>query len=196
MKIKGQGVALDNLDWRILQLLQENAKLTYTEIGNKLDVAHSTVYDRIQRMEEHGIIKKYRAVVDPEKAGLQQITALMTIYTEPKESEHIANKLAEFPEILEVSSSFSEELVINAKVVSQDQPKLHAFIAQSIAPLPGVLRIRTSVITKKYKEETSQPLLWLCGLLQRFFVKTYKSSESLIEFASINWRVVYGGFTF
>lgn len=159
MKIKGQHVALDDLDWQILQHLQENAKLTYTEIGNKLDVAHSTVYDRIQRMEEHGIIKKYKAVVDLEKAGVQQITALMTIYTDPKESEHIAGKLAEFPEVLEVSSSFSEELVINAKVVAQDQAKLHSFIAQSIAPLPGVLRIRTSIITKKYKEEASPQFL-------------------------------------
>jgi len=159
MKIKGQTVALDDLDWRILRLLQENAKLTYTEIGNKLDVAHSTVYERIQRMEEHGIIKKYKAVVDVEKAGLQHITALITIHTEPKESEHIANRLSKFPEVLEVSSSFSEELVINAKVVAQDQAKLHSFIAQSIAPLPGVLRIRTSIITKKFKEETSSPLV-------------------------------------
>jgi len=155
MKIKGQGVVLDNLDWRILQLLQENARLTYTEIGTKLDVAHSTVYDRIQRMEEHGIIKKYKAIVDFQKAGMQQITALMTIHTDPKESERIANKLAEFPEVLDVSSSLSEELVINAKVVAQDQAKLHSFVAQSIAPLPGVLRIRTSILTKKYKEETS-----------------------------------------
>jgi len=159
MKIKGQTVALDDLDWRILRLLQENAKLTYTEIGNKLDVAHSTVYERIQRMEEHGIIKKYKAVVDVEKAGLQHITALITIHTEPKESEHIANRLSRFPEVLEVSSSFSEELVINAKVVAQDQAKLHSFIAQSIAPLPGVLRIRTSIITKKFKEETSSPFV-------------------------------------
>jgi len=159
MKIKGQGIALDDLDWQILQLLQKNAKWTYTEIGNKLDVAHSTVYDRIQRLEEHGIIKKYRAVVDLEKTGMQQITALITIHTDPKESEHIANRLSESPEVLEVSSSFSEELVINAKVVSQDQAKLHSFIAQSIAPLPGVLRIRTSIITKKYKEEASPLLL-------------------------------------
>jgi len=159
MKIKGQGVALDDLDRQILQILQENAKWTYAEIGNKLDVAHSTVYDRIQRMEEHGIIKRYKAVVDLEKAGMQQITALMTIHTDPKESEHIASRLAEFPEVLEVSSSFSEELVINAKVVAQDQAKLHSFIAQSIAPLSGVLRIRTSIITKKYKEETSQSFL-------------------------------------
>jgi len=159
MKIKGQRVALDDLDWRILHLLQENAKLTYTEIGSKLDVAHSTVYDRIQLMEEHGIIKKYKVVVDLEKAGVQQIMALMTIHTDPKESENIASRLAEFSEVLEVSSSFSEELVINAKVVAQDQAKLHSFIAQSIAPLPGVLRIRTSIITKKYKEEASQPFL-------------------------------------
>jgi len=158
MKIKSQGVALDDLDKQILQILQENAKWTYTEIGNKLDVAHSTVYDRIQRMEEYGVIKRYKAVVDLEKAGMQQITALMTIHTDPKESEHIASRLAEFPEVLEVSSSFSEELVINAKVVAQDQAKLHSFIAQSIAPLPGVLRIRTSIITKKYKEEASQQL--------------------------------------
>jgi len=159
MKIKGQGVSLDALDWRILQLLQENSKLTFTEIGNKLDVAHSTVYDRIQKMEEHGIIKKYRAIVDLEKAGIQQITALITIHTDPKESENIAQRLTGFLEVLEVSSSFSEELVVNAKVISQDQAKLHSFIAQSIAPLPGVLRIRTSIITKKYKEETSQPFL-------------------------------------
>jgi len=159
MKIKGQAVALDDLDWRILRLLQENAKLTYTEIGNKLDVAHSTVYERIRRMEEHSIIKKYKAIVDIEKAGLQHITALITIHTEPKESEHIANRVSGFPEVLEVSSSFSEELVINAKVVAQDQAKLHSFIAQSIAPLPGVLRIRTSIITKKFKEETSSPLV-------------------------------------
>lgn len=159
MKIKGQKVALDDLDLRILNLLQENAKLTYTEIGSKLDVAHSTVYDRIQLMEEHGVIKKYKVVIDLEKAGVQEITALMTIHTDPKESEHIASKLAEFPEVLEVSSSFSEELVINAKVVAQDQAKLHSFIAQSIAPLPGVLRIRTSIVTKKYKEEGSQPFL-------------------------------------
>jgi len=159
MKIKGQAVTLDDLDWQILHLLQANAKLTYTEIGNQLDVAHSTVYDRIQRMEEHEIIKKYRAVVDFEKAGKQHIVALMTIHTDPKESEQIAGRLAQFSEVLEVSSSFSEELVINAKVVAQDQAKLHAFIAQSIAPLPGVLRIRTSIITKKYKEETFQPFV-------------------------------------
>lgn len=153
MKIKRRSVTLDNLDWQVLELLQENAKQTFTEIGHRLDVAHSTVYDRIKRMEEYGIIKKYGAVLDLEKVGIKPITAIVTVFTDPKESEKIAEKLAKFNEVLEAFTSFSEELVIIAKVIARDQAQLHSFIAQSIAPLPGVLRIRTSIITKKYKEE-------------------------------------------
>ncbi len=153
MKLKKQAISLDSLDWNILQALQENAKQTYTEIGRRFGVAHSTVYDRIRRMEENGVIKKYTTVVDLEKIGVKYITAIMTVFTDPKESENVAKKLSEAKEVLEVSTSLSEELLIIAKVVAKDQDKLHSFIAQKVAPLPGVLRIRTSIITRKYKEE-------------------------------------------
>ena len=153
MKLKKQAISLDSLDWNILQALQENAKETYTEIGRRLGVAHSTVYDRIRKMEEKGVIKKYTTVVDLEKVGVKYITAIMTVFTDPKESENVAKKLSEAKEVLEVSTSLSEELLIIAKVVAKDQDKLHSFIAQKVAPLPGVLRIRTSIITRKYKEE-------------------------------------------
>jgi len=144
---------LDSLDWNILQALQENAKQTYTEIGRRFGVAHSTVYDRIKRMEENDVIKKYTTVVDLEKVGVKYITSIMTVFTDPKESENVAKKLSEAKEVLEVSTSLSEELSIIAKVVAKNQDKLHSFIAQKVAPLSGVLRIRTSIITRKYKEE-------------------------------------------
>jgi len=153
MKSKSQVVALDDLDRQILRFLQENAKLTYSEIGNRLNVAHSTVYDRIQKMEEHGFIRKYEALVDLEKIGILLITAQVNITTDPKEAESIAKKLTKFSQVLEVSTSFSEEFVVLAKVVAKDQLELHSFIARSIAPIPGVLKIRTAVVTKKYKEE-------------------------------------------
>ncbi len=152
MKIKKRSIALDDLDWKILYALQENARQTYSETGRLLNVAHSTIYERIKKMEEHGIIKKYTTVIDLEKIGMKYLTAVMTIITDPKESENVAEKLSEFNEILEVYTSLSEELLIIAKVVAEDQGKLHSFIAQSVAPLPGVLRIRTSIITKKHKE--------------------------------------------
>ena len=153
MKLKKQAISLDSLDWNILQALQENAKQTYTEIGRHFGVAHSTVYDRIKRMEEKGVIKKYTTVIDLKKIGVKYITAIMTVFTDPKESENVAKKLSEAKEVLEVSTSLSEELSIIAKVVAKNQDKLHSFIAQKVAPLPGVLRIRTSIITRKYKEE-------------------------------------------
>ena len=153
MKVTDNGVILDAVDLGILEALQENAKQTYTEIGRRLGVAHSTVYDRIRRLEAYGIIKKYTTVIDVEKIGLRNVTAIMTIFTDPKQSEEVAEKVAEFPEVLEVYTSLSEELLIIAKVVAEDQERLHSFIANRVAPLPGVLRIRTSIITKKFKEE-------------------------------------------
>ena len=153
MKVKNQRVFLDDLDWAILRILQENARRSYTEIGQQLNLAHSTIYDRIKKMEEHGIIKKYAVAIDPKKARLKLLTAIVTVFTDPKESEKVAEQLAKHKQVLEVFTSLSEELLIIAKIVAKDQEKLHAFIAQFVAPLPGVLRIRTSIITRKQKEE-------------------------------------------
>jgi Lrp/AsnC family transcriptional regulator for asnA, asnC and gidA len=152
MKLKNQAISLDALDWKILRTLQENSKQTYSEVGRKLGVAHTTVYDRIKKLENNGIIKKWTIFINQEKIGINYITAHMTVYTDPKESDNIAKKLSNAKEVLEVSISLSEELLIIAKVFARNQNELHSFIAKKIAPLQGVLRIRTSIITKKYKE--------------------------------------------
>ena len=153
MKLKNQEVSLDTLDWQILQAIQQNSKQTYSEVGRRLGVAHSTVYDRIRKMEKSGVIKKWTVDLDLEKVGLNHITARMTVYTDPKESEQVAKRLSEAKEVLEVSMSLSEELLIIVKVVARDQEELHSFIAKKVAPLQGVLRIRTSIVTKRIKEE-------------------------------------------
>jgi len=152
LKLKNNTVALDVMDLKILEVLQNDARQTYTAIGKNLGIAHSTVYDRIKRMEQYGIIKRYAVVIDAEKAGAKNITAIMTVFTDPKESDKVAEKLCKAPQILEVYTSLSEELLIIAKVIAENQESLHEFIASSVAPLPGVLRIRTSMITRKFKE--------------------------------------------
>ena len=154
MKIKDDCVVLDKIDLNILEALRKNAKQTYMEIGQQLGLAHSTIYDRIKKLEAYGIIKRYTAIIDVDRMGLRNVTAIMTVFTDPKQSEDVAKKISEFPQVLEVYTSLSEELLIIAKVVAEDQENLHSFIANRIAPLPGVLRIRTSVVTKKFKEET------------------------------------------
>ena len=153
MKRKNQELSLDSLDWQILQAIQQNSKKTYSEIGRQLGVAHSTVYDRIRKMEKNKIIKKWTVDIDLEKVGMNHITARMTVYTDPKEIENVAKRLSEAKEVLEVSMSLSEELLIIVKVIARDQEELHSFIAKKVAPLQGVLRIRTSIVTKRIKEE-------------------------------------------
>jgi DNA-binding Lrp family transcriptional regulator len=157
LRVKNNSFTLDPIDIKILELLQEDARQTYTELGKRLGIAHSTVYDRVKRMENYGIIKKYTALVDVEKAGAKNVTAIMTIYTDPRESEKVAERLCKIPQILEVYTSLSEELQVIAKVMAENQERLHEFIATTIAPLPGVLRIRTSIVTKKFKE--THPLI-------------------------------------
>ena len=145
-------MTLDSTDLGILQALQEDSRQTYAAIGKRLGIAHSTVYERIKKLEEQKVIKKYTALIDSERIGARSISAIMTVYTDPKETENVAKKLAESPETLEVYTSFSEELLVIAKVSARSQEDLHAFIANSVAPLRGVLRIRTSIVTKKVKE--------------------------------------------
>jgi len=157
LKVKGNNFSLDAKDIKILEILQEDARQTYTTIGKRLGIAHSTVYDRIKRMEKYGVIKRYTTLIDAEKAGAKSIMAIMTIITDPKESEHVAEKLCKMPQITEVYTSLSEELQIIAKVTAESQESLHEFIASRIAPLPGVMRIRTSIVTKKFKE--TQPII-------------------------------------
>lgn len=152
MHSKSNHPDVDAIDLGILEALQEDARQTYASIGLKLGIAHSTVYDRIRRMEEQGVILKYTALLNPAKTCIPKISALMTIFTDPKESENVAEELCRKKEVLEVYTSLSEELLIIAKVAADTQEKLHDFIANSVAPLKGVLRIRTSIITKRFKD--------------------------------------------
>ncbi len=156
--MKNKTSTLDEIDLEILSSLQENSNRPHTEIAERLGIAHSTVHERVRRMEQHGIIEKYTILINSEKLGTKNITALMTVYTDPKESDRVAEKLREASEVFEVYTSLSEELLIIARVVAEDQEQLHNFVADYVAPMPGVLRIRTSIITKKYKEIQSPAL--------------------------------------
>jgi DNA-binding Lrp family transcriptional regulator len=104
-------------------------------------------------MEENSIITKYGVTIDARKAGLKLLTAIVTIFTDPKQSEKVAEELTKYEQVVEVFTSLSEELLIISKTVTPNQEQLHSFIAQCVAPLPGVLRIRTSIVTRKHKEE-------------------------------------------
>ncbi len=92
---------LDETGWQLLQELQRNARLSYSELGQRVGLSAPAVAERIHKMEEAGIITAYRAEVDPTKLGLP-ITAIIRVSAYAGEGLARFTTLAkEIPEIME-----------------------------------------------------------------------------------------------
>jgi Lrp/AsnC family leucine-responsive transcriptional regulator len=86
-------------DTAILRALQADGRATYAEIGRAVGLAPSTVHDRMRRLEESGVIRGYRAVVNPEAIGLF-VTALISVTPlDPKQPDDLPVRVVEFPEV-------------------------------------------------------------------------------------------------
>jgi len=92
---------LDEVGWRILHELQENARLSFTELGRRLKLSTPAVAERVHRLEEAGIISGYHAAVDTSKIGLP-ITAFVRLSVISRAVNIKVMALAsEMPEVLE-----------------------------------------------------------------------------------------------
>ena len=87
---------IDGKDRTILGLLEEDARLTYAEIGGRVGLAASSVHGRIRKLERSGTIRGYRAEIDLERVGLP-ITAFVSLALRPESPADIAARVVEFP---------------------------------------------------------------------------------------------------
>jgi Lrp/AsnC family leucine-responsive transcriptional regulator len=91
---------LDEIGWKILQELQENARLSFAELGRRVGLSIPAVTERVHRMEDAGIITGYHADVNPEKVGLP-ITAFIRMNIVGDMTPRLTAFLKELPEISE-----------------------------------------------------------------------------------------------
>ena len=89
---------LDDISWRLVQALQEDARLSYVELGRRVGLTSPAVAERLRRLEESGIITGYHADIDPIKIGLP-ITAYIRVPNIP---------VAEYPRFLAMAASWPE----------------------------------------------------------------------------------------
>ena len=87
---------MDDIDLKIARLLQEDARLTYAEIGTRVGLAGSSVHDRVRKLQKAGVIQAYRAQLDLEQIGLP-ITAFVSLALRPASPPDIPARVAEFP---------------------------------------------------------------------------------------------------
>ncbi|MFX1307389.1 MAG: winged helix-turn-helix transcriptional regulator [Promethearchaeota archaeon] len=130
-------VQFDEKDKEILNFLQENYKISYKDLSKKVNLAASTIHNRVQNMVKDGIIKKFDTFVDPFKVGYESM-AILGLSVDPLKLDDIARKLSKYDEIqLVVSSTGDYNLLL--KIIAKDEKNLWRFINEEIKTLDGIL---------------------------------------------------------
>jgi Lrp/AsnC family transcriptional regulator, leucine-responsive regulatory protein len=92
-------MSIDERDRRILRSLQLDARATFADIGESVGLAPSSVHERVRKLEQAGVIRGYRAVVDPESMGLF-VTALIAVTPlDPMQPDDLPERVREFGEV-------------------------------------------------------------------------------------------------
>ncbi|TFG22229.1 MAG: response regulator [Promethearchaeota archaeon] len=135
-KIVAQTEYLDEYDKKILNLMQEDCRISYSKLHKKVNLAASTIHSRVQNMIKKGIIKKFNAMVDPFKVGYESV-AIIGMSVDPSKIDEIAKKIALYDEVQFLATSTGDHNII-VKIVKKDDTDLWTFINEKIKTIDGV----------------------------------------------------------
>ena len=143
------------LEKDILNILTKDARMSHKKIAAMLSVDEETVKNTVAEMEKSGLLVKYTAIVNSEKAEDALVEALIEVKVTPKKKEGfdgIAKQIAAFPEVKAVylmSGAYDLAVFIEDKTLQQ----VSRFVSERISTFDGVMSTATHFILKKYKIE-------------------------------------------
>jgi Lrp/AsnC family transcriptional regulator, leucine-responsive regulatory protein len=156
-------IKLDEKDFAILKLIQENSKLTAKQISKKINSPITTVFAKTKRMEELGIIKKYMAVLAPEKLNLGTAAFILASVSyrsktddTPVSQRVVAEEISRFPEVQEVHIITGDwDLLVKLRAENVDA--IGKFVVDKLRLIKGLEKTLTCMIFETVKETTSLP---------------------------------------
>jgi Lrp/AsnC family leucine-responsive transcriptional regulator len=140
---------LDALNWKILNCLQENARLSNAEIGRRVGISSPAVSERIKKMEDSGIILGYKTVVSPLDMGYQ-LKAIITLHAFIGKLKPFLEKVKTYDEVLNCYRITGNENIV-MEVLLKNQKHLESFIDQLIVYGETKTQIVLSHVTR-FKE--------------------------------------------
>ncbi|MBS7658877.1 MAG: Lrp/AsnC family transcriptional regulator [Candidatus Bathyarchaeia archaeon] len=145
---------IDKLDLQIINLLQEDCRLSFNKIADKLGVSVGTVYHRVKNLEKNGVIKGYSAVIDLAKIGYD-LMAVILIQAEGKHLLEVENKIAKMNNVALVYDVTGDYDII-AIARFKNREELNMFIKNLLAT-PYVKKTVTNVVLNVIKENFKIP---------------------------------------
>jgi len=90
---------LDERDLAIVAALQEDARVTYADVGARGGLSASAVHDRVRKLERQGVVRGYRAIVDPRALGLFVTALIEASPLDPQQPDDLPERVRGFPEV-------------------------------------------------------------------------------------------------
>ena len=148
---------IDDTNLRILEILQENARTTTSEIGRRLGIAQSAVHERIRKMQERGLIEGFTTRLSTSHLGLK-LTAFVLVRTlGHDDAVRVAAALTAIDEVQEVHHVAGEDCLL-IKVRVEDNAALWELFKQRIRPIDGISGMRTTIVLETAKDSSDLPL--------------------------------------
>lgn len=140
---------------QILKILEKDARTAPGRIAEMLGKSEEEVSQAIKQMEDSGVIRHYKAIIDWEKAGREQVFAFIDVRVSPSRGvgfDDVARRIYQYPEVHSVylvSGDYDLRVVVAGKTMRD----VAFFVAEKLATLEGVLSTKSSFLLKKYKTD-------------------------------------------
>ena len=142
-------VEVDEVDLKILSMLQADGRLPFTIIARELKLSESTIRKRVQSLEKRGVIKRFTIEIAPSKIGINTV-AIVGVDVDPTKLLEAAQKFCEIEEIHCVATSTGDHMIIT-EIWSKDGRELTRILSERIGTIAGVKKICPAIILEKLK---------------------------------------------
>jgi DNA-binding Lrp family transcriptional regulator len=143
---------LDEVDRKILRRLQEDARISFKEIAKEVGTSEATVFVRVKKLQKNGVIKGFRAILNPTSVG-KQVTAFALVKAEPKSYPKMLAQLMNLEDICEIHDvTGAYYSILKMRTTSSEQL---AEILDKIGEIEGIAGTETVIVLRTIKEETS-----------------------------------------
>lgn len=152
-------VTLDTVDLRLLELLQQNARLAVVELAKRVALSPSACARRLRLLEDSGVIRGYGARIDAAAVGLPMTAYVRVTLSRKGEDVLAAFELAisRAPEVLEASLMTGREDYL-LRVIVSDLGAYEKFVKQRLTRIPGVSQVETSFVLREVTARAALPI--------------------------------------
>jgi len=154
-----QKIDIDQIDRRILQLLQTEPGINAAAIGERIGLSQSACWRRMQRLRDEGVIKDHPVILDPEKVGLSTMVFAQVKLTSHGRSNlnDFADAVRRYPEVLDCYVVLGNVDFL-LRIVAEDIKGYERFIYDKLSQIPGVQEVNSSMALSEIKHTTVLPI--------------------------------------